>query len=156
MLHVICYNENMNIFVGADHRGFQLKNDIIEYLQSKNIRVEDMGNYEHNPEDDYPDFAQKVAKAVLQNPQSNLGLVICGSGIGVAISVNRFKGILCALGFRDDQVKHGRENDHINVLALPSDYLTLEQATQFVDTFLTTAPIMKEKYLRRAKKNDNC
>ena len=57
----------MTIFIGADHRGFELKNKLIEYIQEKNIRVEDLGAFENNPEDDYPDFAQKVAKAVLQN-----------------------------------------------------------------------------------------
>jgi len=68
----------MTIFIGADHRGFELKNKLVEYLQNKNIRVEDLGNYEHDPEDDYPDFAQKVAQAVLQNPDNFLGIVICG------------------------------------------------------------------------------
>ncbi|KKQ36253.1 MAG: Ribose-5-phosphate isomerase B [Candidatus Roizmanbacteria bacterium GW2011_GWA2_37_7] len=55
----------MTIFIGADHRGFELKNKLVEYLQNKDIRVEDLGNYELDPEDDYPDFAQKVAQAVL-------------------------------------------------------------------------------------------
>jgi ribose 5-phosphate isomerase B len=59
----------MTIFIGADHRGFELKNKLIEYLQEKNIRVEDLGNYQHDPLDDYPDFAQKVSQAVLQKPK---------------------------------------------------------------------------------------
>lgn len=143
----------MTIFIGADHRGLELKNQIVEYLQEKNIRVEDLGNYEHDPEDDYPDFAKKVAQAVLQNPEEFLGIIICGGG-GVEITANRFKGIRCALGFNEDQVKHVRENDHANVLAIPADYVDLETAKKFVDIFMETELKQDEKYLRRVKKND--
>jgi len=153
----------MTIFIAADHRGFELKNKLIEYLQEKNIRVEDMGNYQYDPLDDYPDFAKKVAQAVLQNPKDFLGIVICGSGVGVSIVVNRFKGIRGALGFSPDQVKHAKENDHINVLALASDYFKngngengngLDLVKKIVDTFIETKPKMEEKYLRRIKKID--
>jgi ribose 5-phosphate isomerase B len=122
-----------------------------------------MGNYQYDPLDDYPDFAKKVAQAVLQNPKDFLGIVICGSGVGVSIVVNRFKGIRCALGFSSKQVKHAKENDHINVLALASDYLKngngengngLDLVKKIVDTFIETKPKMEEKYLRRIKKID--
>lgn len=144
----------MTIFIGADHRGFELKNKLIEYIQEKNIRVEDLGAYEYNAQDDYPDFAQKVAQALLQNPKEFLGVTICGSGNGVAMAANRHKGVYCGLGFNEDQVKHMRENDHINMLALPSDYIDFEKAKRFVDIFLSTKPILQEKYLRRLKKLD--
>jgi ribose 5-phosphate isomerase B len=144
----------MTIFIGADHRGFELKNKIIEYLQEKDIRIEDMGNYQYDPLDDFPDFAKKVAQAVLQNPKNYLGIVICGSGVGVAIMANRFKGIRCGIGFEVDQVKHIRENDHINVLALPSDYVDFEKAKELIDVFLSSNPKTEEKYLRRIKKLD--
>ncbi|MCS7093556.1 MAG: RpiB/LacA/LacB family sugar-phosphate isomerase [Patescibacteria group bacterium] len=142
----------MTIFIAADHRGFNLKNQIIDYLQEKNIRVEDLGAYEYQADDDYPDVAKKVAQAVLQNPDNHLGIVICGSGVGVAISTNRFKGIRCGLGFDERQVIHARENDHINVLALASDFLDFETAKILVDRFLTTAGKSEEKYLRRIRK----
>jgi len=152
----------MTIFVGADHRGFDLKNALIEYLHEKNIRIEDLGNYQMDPEDDFPDYAKKVAQAVLQNPEEFLGIVICGSGVGVAISANRSKGIRCGIGFDQDQVKHARENDHINVLALAADYLDpkgnvpgLEKAKKMVDIFLKTQPKKEQKYLRRIKKLDD-
>lgn len=144
----------MTIFIGADHRGFELKNQLIEYLQEKNIRVEDLGAFEHNPDDDYVEFAQKVAEAVLQNPEEFLGIVICGGG-GMEITANRFKGIRAALGFDENQVKHVRENDHVNVLSIPSDYIDFETAKSFVDTFLETELKQDEKYLRRVKKNDS-
>jgi len=144
----------MTIFIAADHRGFELKNKLIEYIQEKNIRVEDLGAYEYSFEDDYPDLAKKVAQAVLQNPKEFLGIGICGSGNGIAVSANRFKGIYCGLAFEEAQVKHMRENDHINMLALPSDYLDFEKAQRLVDAFLTTEPLQQEKYLRRLNKID--
>lgn len=145
----------MTIFIGADHRGFELKNKLIEYLQEKNIRVEDMGNYQYDPEDDYPDYAKKVAQAILQHPEDFLGVVICGSGIGVSMCANRFKGIRCAIGFDKEQIQHGRENDHVNVLSIPSDYFDFEKAKDFVDIFIASKPVNKDKYLRRAQKLDN-
>ncbi|MFN4212514.1 MAG: RpiB/LacA/LacB family sugar-phosphate isomerase [Microgenomates group bacterium] len=145
---------HMTIFIAADHRGFDLKNKLIDYLHEKNIRVEDLGAYEYQPEDDYPDFAQKVSQAVLQNPQEFLGIVICGSGVGVSIAANRHKGIRCALGFREDQVRHARENDHINVLALASDFTSFEEAVKLIEAFLQAKPKEEEKYLRRIKKLD--
>ncbi|OGK12831.1 hypothetical protein A3C98_00205 [Candidatus Roizmanbacteria bacterium RIFCSPHIGHO2_02_FULL_37_15] len=144
----------MTIFIAADHRGFELKNKLIEYIQEKNIRIEDLGAYEYNSVDDYPDFAKKVAEAVLQNPEEFLGIVICGSGVGVSITVNRFKGIRCGLGFKPDQVKHIREHDHINILSLASDYVDDAIAQKLVDSFLSTQPRKEEKYLRRVKKLD--
>lgn len=150
----IWYYYNMTIFVGADHRGFDLKNLLIEYLHEKNIRIEDLGNYQLEPEDDFPDYSKKVAQAVLQNPDEFLGIVICGSGVGVCIAVNRFKGIRCGLGFEPDQVRHMRENDHVNVLALAADFLDPEAAKKLVDVFIETQPKKEQKYLRRIKKLD--
>ncbi len=144
----------MNIFIGADHRGFELKNAIIEYLHEKNIRIEDLGAYEYNGEDDYPDFSQKVAQAVLQNSENYLGIVICGSGCGVTIATNRFKGIRAGIAMNENQAAHIRENDHANVLSLASDYTDIETAKKIVDTFLASSPKTEKKYLRRIEKLD--
>ena len=144
----------MPVFIAADHRGFELKNKLVEYLQEKDIRIEDFGNYQLDPLDDNPDFAQKVAQAVQQNPQENLGIVICGSGIGVSIAVNRFKNIRCGIALNLHQVQHGRENDHINILAIASDYTDFETAKKYVDTFFSSHPKVDEKYTRRAHKFD--
>ena len=141
----------MTIFIGADHRGFELKDQIIEYLQSKNIRTEDLGNYEYDPQDDNPIYAQKVAQAVLQNPDEHLGIVICGSGVGVSVAANRFKSIYCGIGLNPDQVKSIREHDHINMLALAADYQTFEQAKKMIDMFIQTSKNPQKKYLKRLK-----
>ena len=144
----------MTIFIAADHRGFELKNKIIEYLHEKNTRIEDLGNYQYDPQDDYPDFARKVAQAVLQNTKEFFGIVICGSGVGVSIVANRFPGIRCAIGFKKEQVIHARENDSVNVLALPSDYIDFEITKELIDVFLQTQPKQEEKYARRIKELD--
>ncbi len=144
----------MTIFIGADHGGFELKNKLIEYIQNKNIRVVDIGNYAYDPLDDYPDFGKKVAEAVLQKPEESLGIVICRSGVGVCIATNRRKGIRCALGFNEEQVKHARENDHMNVLALAADFTDFETAIKLFDAFLAAHPKTEDKYLRWIQKLD--
>jgi ribose 5-phosphate isomerase B len=144
----------MPVFIAADHRGFELKNKLVEYLQEINTRVEDFGNYQLDPLDDNPDFAQKVAQAVQQNPLENLGIVICGSAIGVSIAVNRFKKIRCGVALNTEQVQHGRENDHTNILAIASDYTDFETAKKYVNIFLSSIPKLDEKYIRRGKKFD--
>ncbi len=145
----------MTIFIGADHRGFELKNKLIEYLQEKDTRVEDMGNYEYDANDDFPDYAKKVAQAVLQNPEEYLGVVICGSGVGVSVAVNRYHGIVCALGFDGSQIESARKHDHVNILALPADYVDFEKAKNFIDILIKTKPDYGEKYIRRLRKLDD-
>ena len=144
----------MTIFIGADHRGIELKNAIIEYLHEKNIRIEDLGPYEYDSLDDAVDFSQKVAQAVLQNPDNHLGIVICGSGCAVSIAANRFKGIRAGVAMNEDQAKHIRENDFCNILALAADYTPLELACKLIDAFLASTPKTEEKYLRRIEKLD--
>jgi ribose 5-phosphate isomerase B len=148
----------MTIFIAADHRGFELKNKLIKWLKSQKYQVIDCGNTIYDPTDDYPDYISEVTKRLLATEavaEEALGIVICGSGVGVCIAANRFKGIRCALGFDVHQIKHGCENDHINVLALPADYINLTTAKRFIKTFLTTKPVMKEKYLRRIRKTES-
>jgi ribose 5-phosphate isomerase B len=144
----------MTIFIGADHRGYELKNQIMEYLHEKNIRIEDLGAYEHEPLDDAADFGKKVAQAVLQNLDNHLGIVVCGSGCAVSIAANRSKEIRCGVAMNVSQAQHIRENDAANVLALASDYTNYEEAIRIVDAFLAAAPKTEEKYMRRLKKLD--
>lgn len=144
----------MTIFIGADHRGFVLKNELIEYLQEKNIRVEDLGALQVDPLDDNPDYAKKVAQAVLQNPQEFLGILICGSGAGVTITANRYKGIRASLALSSTQAKFNKEHDDINILSLASDFTDIEEAKRIVDAFLETKPLPDPKYKRRIAKMD--
>lgn len=148
----------MTIFIAADHRGFEFKEKIKNWLKKQGYQIIDCGNEIYNPKDDYPDFAFLLAHKLIsfqKTKKEALGIAICGSGIGVSMAVNRIKGVRCALGFDPQQIKHGRENDHINVLALPSDYLDWKKIKTIVQLFLKTKPKIEEKYLRRIKKLEN-
>lgn len=144
----------MRIFIGADHRGFELKEKVIDYLHEKNVRIEDLGNYQYDANDDYPDFTKKVVEAVLQKPNERLGIVICGSGVGASIMANRYKNIRCGIALNKDQVIHAKEKDHMNVLSLASDYMDFNQTTEMINVFIMTIPTTEEKYIRRIKKLD--
>ncbi|MEK9178730.1 MAG: RpiB/LacA/LacB family sugar-phosphate isomerase [Patescibacteria group bacterium] len=142
----------MKIFIGADHRGFELKEKLKSFLQTE-YEMEDCGSLTYEQTDDASDYASKVALKVLENPES-LGIVICGSGAAVDIAANRYKGVRCGLGFDVSQIEHMRGWDHINVLALPSDNLDLEKAKSLVKAFLETELKQEERMIRRIKKLD--
>lgn len=139
----------MQIFIAADHRGFELKNKLVEYLQSQNIRVEDLGNYEYDRLDDAPIFAEHVAHAIEQNPTEHRGIAICGSGVAMSITLNRYISIRCALALNADHIKSARQHNQINAVALGAEYITIEEAKEIVDTFLSTSALNEPKYLRR-------
>lgn len=140
----------MMIYIGADHRGFELKELLIEKLRAHEYAYEDFGVYEFNPDDDYTDIAIKVAEKVSEDA-SNKGILLCGSGIGVCITANKIKGIRAgtvdALGI----AKKAREDDDINILCLPADFLDENLAWELIEVFLNTEFIANEKHLRRIK-----
>jgi len=141
----------MTVFIGADHKGFPLKELLKSFVTSLGHTVVDCGNTVLDPHDDYPDFAFAVAKEVVKHPES-LGIVICGSGAGVSIAVNKFDGIRATLAVTPEQVHDAKSDDDINVIALASDYLTEEQAKAIVAEFLKTAFDPQERFVRRIGK----
>jgi len=141
----------MKIFIGADHRGFYLKEFLKEKLEKSGYKVEDCGNFFYDPNDDYPDFAFKVGEKVRNNFES-LGILICGSGAGVCFAVNKIKGIRGSLALNPEMVRVMKEDDNINVLCLASDFTKENLAWEIVKTFLETKFKNEEKYLRRIKK----
>lgn len=145
----------MKIAIGADHRGYELKNKIVAGLQQKGYDVVDVGAHEYDAQDDFPQFGQNVALEIQKSPEDTVGVVICGSGIGVSIAANRFKNVRCGLIFDKTQVEHARKNDHINAISIPSDYVSYEQAMEYIDIFLNTEIDPQEKYLRRKKQLDS-
>jgi len=140
------------IYLGADHRGYHLKEKIKYWLSQWNFPFEDLGNNKLDLGDDYPDFATAVAKKVSLHEQEAVGIVICGSGVGVDLVANKFSKIRCALGFSAQQVKMARGNDDVNMLALPADFLSDKKAKKIVEMFLKTDFEREEKNLRRIKK----
>ncbi|MEK7109319.1 MAG: RpiB/LacA/LacB family sugar-phosphate isomerase [Patescibacteria group bacterium] len=140
----------MKIFIGADHRGFALKNILYKQLVARGHEVTDCGPHKLDPADDYPDYAQKVAEGVAKNPDSR-GILLCGSGVGMDVVANKVRGVRATVGYKSDEVVHGRARDDINVLALPADSLAPEQAEALVELFLITPFGGAERDLRRQK-----
>lgn len=140
----------MKIFIGADHRGFKLKEFLKEKLKENNYNVEDCGNFIYDVQDDYSDFAFKVGEKVKEN--NGLGILICGSGAGVCFAVNKVKGIRGALAFNSEVAKMIKSDDNINVLCLASEFTNKETAWEIVNNFLETKFKNEEKYIRRIKK----
>ena len=142
------------IYLGADHRGYNLKEKIKDWLLDWGYEYEDCGAFELNDWDDYPDFTSVVGRQIAHNHNSEekMGIVICGSGIGVDIVANKFKGIRCGLAINSDQIKSAREDDDINVLAIASDYIKENQAKEIIKVFLETKFSSQDKYIRRINK----
>ncbi len=136
------------IYIGADHRGFELKGKLLEWLNSEEIQSEDCGAFKLDPNDDYTIFANAVAEKVASNDKSK-GIVICSTGDGVDIVANKHSNIRCGLGFDVDQVKKSREDDDINVLALASDFTNEQKAKDLIQTFLNTTYQPTENHERR-------
>jgi len=126
----------MQIFLGADHGGYELKDQIAAYLKSSGHKVTDLGT-NNSDSVDYPEYGHLVAKSVIAN-QGSLGIVVCGSGIGISIAANKVEGIRAALCHCVEYAKLAKQHNNANVLALGGRFLTKEEAIQIVDTFLTT------------------
>lgn len=141
----------MKVFIGADHRGFKLKESLKEHLLSRGIEVGDGGAHEYAPEDDYPDFAYRVARAVAREPGS-FGILLCGSGMGMDVVANKVRGIRATVGYSKESVVHARTHDDINVLTLPADSLNASRAAMFANLFLSTAFDGAERNVRRRSK----
>ena len=141
----------MKIYLGADHRGFELKEQLKTWFEENHLSAIDLGNDQFDPEDDYPNVAFKVAEAVAADSAS-LGVLICGSGVGVAIAANKVKGVRAGQGWSVDQVEHAKQHDHINVLTLASDYLEFSQVTELISIFIDAPVLDEEKFVRRVKK----
>jgi len=143
------------IYLGADHRGFNLKENLKSFLDDLGLKYEDLGNKKYIEDDDYPDFAKLVAKRVALLPEEDRGILICGSGVGVDIAANRYKGIRSGLISSKEMAQSSRHDDNTNVLSLSADYLSEKQAKEIVKTWLETDFAGKERYQRRIDKLDN-
>lgn len=152
-------NLRTQIFVGTDHRGFKLAEALVLWAKDVDLQFFNLGALTLDAKDDYVDYALAVAQRVRNEITANrpaLGIVICGSGVGVDIVANKTLHIRCCLGFNQEQVRRARNDDNVNVLALSADYTDLETAKQLVLTFLNT-PFNneEERYVRRVQKIEN-
>ena len=124
------------IFISSDHAGFKLKEAIKTYLSKKKLSFQDMGPYSDNRVD-YPDFAHKVARKVKVN-KKNVGILVCGSGMGMNITANRHKNIRAAQCFNLKSTKLSRLHNDANIITLGSRLLTKKNALNCVSIFLNT------------------
>ena len=143
------------IYLGADHRGYYLKEAIKKFLESRKIEFEDLGNLNYDKDDDYPDFAEKVAREVQKDPENNLGILICGTGLGMGIASNRFKNVRAILALSGWLARKGKEEDKANVLCLAADITDESTAFRIVDEFLKAKFLNEERYKRRIEKIEN-
>lgn len=143
----------MEIFIGADYRGFERKNSLISFLTGKNYNVTDEGAFEYREGDDFNDPAVKVASSVRENPNS-CGILICDSAHGVTMQANRFKGIRAAHCGNPESAKLAREHDDANVLCLSARFLNENEMQEIVNTFLETNFINFERRVRRINRLD--
>jgi ribose 5-phosphate isomerase B len=146
----------MKIFIGADHNGFRLRQSLIDYLKRAGYDVLDEGDSQLDPADDFPVFAGKVVKDVLgSKDQDPRGILICGSGQGMCMAANRFKGIRALLGYDRESVRSARNDDNANILCLPANILEKDTAYVLVETFLSTPFAGAPRFARRIKEIDD-
>jgi ribose 5-phosphate isomerase B len=146
----------VKIYIGADHNGFGLKNNLKEYLKRAEYDVVDEGDERLEPNDDFPVFAAKVAQAVLTSTDPDpRGILICGSGQGMCMAANRFKGIRASLVWDRQSAKESRNDDNANVLCLPAKILNGKDADLIVETWLNTSFANAARFNRRLKEIDN-
>lgn len=140
----------MKIFVGADHRGFELKEKVKKWLNEWGYEYTDEGAYQLDPKDDYTTFASKVANRVSEDKNS-LGVLICGSGVGVDVTANKFDGVRASLGKNAKQVGAGRHDDNMNILVIASDFTKDKEAKLMLEKFLKTEFSNEERYEKRLR-----
>ena len=142
------------IFIGSDHRGFELKEKLKDQLTEWGYDYEDVGPFEYNKDDDYPDFAELVGQGVVSG-EGNRGVLICGSGIGVCITANKIKSVRAGTMANPEQTKASVSDEDTNVLCLSADYTNEATSMEIAKTFLETRFSGEERHVRRVGKIKN-
>lgn len=140
----------MRIYIGCDHRGVELKKKLISYLKGNELDIEDIG-LKNSEKDDYPEFAFELGERVVQTPGA-LGILICGSGVGMSIAANKVKGVRCVRALSVDDAFKGKNHNGANVIALGADITTdINLVKDIVDTFITTMMPEEERHKMRVE-----
>jgi ribose 5-phosphate isomerase B len=129
--------KQITIAIGCDHAGFDYKDDIISYLKERAIVVNDFGTYS-TASVDYPDYGHQVASAV-ETQRADIGIVLCGSGNGIAMTVNKHQSVRCALCWSAEIATLARQHNDANVLSIPARFVSKSVAIAMVEVFLQTA-----------------
>ena len=145
----------MRIFLGSDHHGFQLRNSLKTYLKIAGYDVVDEGDAHLDPNDDFPIFAAKVVRALQSSDDPDArGILICGSGQGMCMAANRFKGIRAALLYDRESARSSRNDDDSNIACLPADVLKRDAAKLIIETWLNTPFAKAPRFIRRIHEMD--
>jgi ribose 5-phosphate isomerase B len=142
----------MKIYIGADHAGVKLKEKIRKYLEREKIVFEDLGSFSAKSEDDYPDYASKVAEKVSSDGEGSFGVLICGSGIGMEIAANKVKGVRASTIYDSYSAKKSREDNNANVICLRVRGVSDVKNLDLLKLFLKTKFSQKERHRRRIDK----
>ena len=141
----------MRIAVGADHAGFELKSQLTPWLRAQGYAVADLGAHGYDPDDDYPDFAAAVARAVAGG-EAERGVVFCGSGVGACITANKVRGVRACLCHDTYTARQGVEHDDMNVLCLGGRVVSAAAAQGILTAFLGAEFQPEERFQRRLDK----
>ncbi len=140
----------MKIAIGGDHAGFDLKENLKRLLKEKGYECDDLGAETFDPQDDYPEFGQRVAKAVASG-EYDRGIVMCGTGMGISISANKVPGVRAAVCYSTDMARISRAHNDANVLALGGRIVAKELALDIATTWLETEFSGEERHARRIR-----
>ncbi len=139
------------IAIGADHAGFPLNERVIAELRAAGHEIIDFGTHDGSQPDDYPDYAKKVGE-VVQQGVADIGILICGSGVGAAVAANKLRGIRAALCSDTYSARQSREHDDCNMLCLGARVVGVELALELVRTFVAARFSGEERHQRRLRK----
>jgi len=138
------------IYIGADHAGFNLKEELKKYLEELGYEYEDLGNKDLDTGDDYPDYASLVAEKVTGT--DNLGILICATGVGMCLAANKIKGIRAANAWDEFTAVSSREHNNANILCLAGKVLDVEAAKRITRVWLESEYTKEERHIRRLDK----
>lgn len=127
----------MKIAIASDHGGFELKEKLINHYGTLNVKLDDLGTY-NTDSVDYPDFGAKMAKHILAQ-KADFGILICGTGIGISIAANRFKGIRAALLYDDFAAEMAKKHNNANIIAFGGRTMAFDDVVRRIDIFMNTS-----------------
>jgi len=147
----------MRVYFASDHAGFEMKKELLEFVKGLGYETEDCGAYELNPDDDYPEFIKKAAKAVSENPENSKAIILGASGQGEDMVADKFPNVRSAeyYGGNLEIIRLSREHNDANVLSLGARFVSVEEAQEAVKLWLETSFSGEERHARRNKNINN-
>lgn len=147
----------VKLYIAADHRGYERKNLLKSEIKFSNLEIIDLGADKLESSDDFVDYAQKLSLSILADDaeaEQSLGILICGSGQGMCMAANRFRGIRACLPMTEHQAIASKREDDCNVICISADSLNLEKSIAIIEAWLESSFSFKQRYIRRIEKLD--